>query len=96
MTYLDTDAQLIRSLLPAGATPPDEANDLFVLYALLMRVKAEKVTAEDVHDAWSAWMRARDPQHSALVPYKNLPPEARATDEPYAEAIRQASLRRNS
>ncbi|MEU4574991.1 hypothetical protein ACBI99_30005 [Nonomuraea sp. ATR24] len=94
MTYLDADARLIRSLLPAGAAPPDDATGLFVLYAVLLRAKGEAVSAEDVHDAWSAWMSTRDPGHPALVPYADLPPATRAADEPYAEAIRAAAARR--
>ncbi|MGJ6969655.1 DUF7701 domain-containing protein [Streptosporangium sp. G11] len=94
MSYLDADAHLIRSLLPAGAAPPDDAAGLFVLYAVLLRAKGEEVSAEDVHDAWSAWMSTRDPGHPALVPFADLPLSSRAADEPYAVAIRAAASQR--
>lgn len=94
MSYLDADARLIRSLLPAEAAPPDDAAELFVLYAVLLRVKGEGVSAEDVHDAWSAWMSTRDPDHPALVPFADLPLSTRAADEPYAVAIRAAASQR--
>lgn len=95
MTYLDSDARLIKSLVSAEASPPEGADDLFVLYALLMRVKGDQVTAENVHDAWSVWMRTRDPLHPALVPFEDLSPQARAADIPYVEAIRKAFSHRS-
>ncbi|MFI7131156.1 hypothetical protein ACIBQ1_36100 [Nonomuraea sp. NPDC050153] len=94
MSYLDADAHLIRSLLPAQAAPPDDAAGLFVLYAVLLRAKGEEVSAEDVHDAWSAWMSTRDPDHPALVPFADLPLSTQAADEPYAMAIRAAASQR--
>ncbi|KAB8184744.1 hypothetical protein FH608_048140 [Nonomuraea phyllanthi] len=94
MSYLDADAHLIRSLLPAQAAPPDDAAGLFVLYAVLLRAKGEEVSAEDVHDAWSAWMSTRDPGHPALVPFADLPISTRAADEPYVVAIRAAASQR--
>ncbi|MFI9595982.1 hypothetical protein [Nonomuraea sp. NPDC052265] len=58
---------------------------------MLLRAKDEAVSAEDVHDAWSAWTSTRDPGHPALVPFADLPPSTRAADEPYAVAIRTAA-----
>ena len=43
MSYLRADAVLIRELLPPAARPPADADDLFVLYAVLMRAKGEQV-----------------------------------------------------
>ncbi|MEV5350661.1 hypothetical protein ACIG54_05570 [Streptomyces achromogenes] len=91
MTYLDPLAELIRSCLPPGATPPADADDLFRLYAVLLRAKGEQVRDEDVHDAWSAWMQTIDSSHDALVPYEELDSRTRAADTPYAEAIRAAA-----
>ncbi|MET9236772.1 hypothetical protein ABZW58_20625 [Streptomyces cellulosae] len=93
MTYLDPLADLIRSCLPPAARPPEDADDLFRLYAVLLRAKGERVTEEDVHDAWSAWMQTKDAGHASLVPFEELPPETRAADAPYAEAIRKAARR---
>lgn len=95
MSYLDADASLIRNHLPPEAALPDDAAGLFVLYAVLMRAKGVKVSSEDVHDAWSAWMSTRDPDHPALVPFADLPPAKQAADEPYATAIRAAAIQRH-
>ncbi|MFD7448717.1 hypothetical protein [Kitasatospora sp. NPDC059827] len=91
MTYLDELADLIRSCLPAAAAPPADSDDLFRSYAVLLRAKGTQVTDEDVHDAWSAWMQSTNADHGALVPFQDLPPETRALDAPYAEAIRAAA-----
>ncbi|GAA3043547.1 hypothetical protein GCM10020229_63550 [Kitasatospora albolonga] len=93
MTYIDRLADLIRSCLPPSAVPPPDSDGLFRIYAVLLRAKGEQVTDEDVHDAWSAWMRSVDGGHRALVPFHDLPAETRAHDTPYAEAIREAARR---
>ncbi|WP_432001976.1 DUF7701 domain-containing protein [Streptomyces sioyaensis] len=93
MTYLDTLADLIRSCLPPDAVPPADSDDLFRIYAVLLRAKGEQVTDEDVHDAWSAWMQSVDSTHKALVPFHDLDPETRAFDTPYTQAIRAAFRR---
>ncbi|UFQ18357.1 MULTISPECIES: DUF7701 domain-containing protein [Streptomyces] len=93
MTYLDPLADLIRSCLPPDATPPEDSDALFRLYAVLLRAKGEQVRDEDVHDAWSAWMQTIDSGHDALVPFEELTPQTRAADAPYAEAIRAAARR---
>ncbi|MFC7511941.1 hypothetical protein ACFQV4_22940 [Streptomyces thermocarboxydus] len=74
VTYLDPLADLIRSCLPPAARPPEDADDLFRLYAVLLRAKGERVTEEDVHDAWSAWMQTTDAGHASLVPFEELHP----------------------
>ncbi|MFD5462340.1 hypothetical protein ACFWIQ_05830 [Kitasatospora sp. NPDC127059] len=91
MTYLDDLADLIRSCLPPTAVPPADSDALFRSYAVLLRAKGELVTDEDVHDAWSAWMQSVNATHRALVPFQDLPPETRAFDTPYTEAIRAAA-----
>lgn len=94
MTYLDEDAQLVRASLPAGTEPPPDTEELFLLYALLMRVQGEGVHLEDVHDAWSVWMRAKDPAHPALLPFDQLPAAKQREDQPYVDAIREAARQR--
>ncbi|WP_149180930.1 hypothetical protein [Streptomyces sp. TRM49041] len=91
MTYLDPLANLIRSCLPPDAEPPADSDDLFRMYAVLLKAKGEQVTDEDVHDAWSAWMQSVDSTHEALVPFQELDPKTRAFDAPYARAIRAAA-----
>lgn len=94
--YLTEDARLIRSLLPPTAHPPGDDDALFLGYAVLMRAKGLEVTAEDVHDTWSAWMLARNPSHPAAVPFDELQVDAQAIDLPYVEAIHAAAKQRNA
>lgn len=91
VSYLAVDAARIRAALPEGSSVPDGANDLFLLYAVLMRAKGTNVQAEDVHDAWAAWMLGVDPTHESIVPYAELDPATRAEDGPFLLAIRRAA-----
>lgn len=89
-SYLDQAAAAIRAELhenPRDATPPQ----LMRLYAVLLRVKGAQVTAEDVHDAWSAWMAESQPQHPDIRPFSKLDGATRAADEPFVQAIRSAA-----
>jgi hypothetical protein len=88
--YLQQDAERIKRALPEGTSVPDNANSLFVIYAVLMRAKGPDVTASDVHDAWSAWMMSQDPNHEAIRPYEKLEPETKTQDEPFLLAIKKA------
>ncbi|MFD9367148.1 hypothetical protein ACFWA6_05480 [Streptomyces sp. NPDC060020] len=96
MTYLDPLADMIRSCLPPEAEPPENSADLFRMYAVLLMAKGEQVTEEDVHNAWSAWMQSLNSSHESLVPFRDLSPETRAFDAPYAEAIRRAAQHRTA
>lgn len=91
MTYLDEDARLIRSLLPGEASPPQDTDLLFVLYAVLLRAKGTNTSLEDVHNAWSAWMIAKGQDHKSLVPFDALGSQVQGEDQPYLEAIHKAS-----
>lgn len=73
---------LADTLSPRVIVPP------LRLYAVLVRVKRENVTLEDVHDVWVAWMTDVDPSHAALQPYEALDVPTRHEDAPFAEAIR--------
>jgi hypothetical protein len=53
-------------------------------------VKGRDVSAADVHNAWAAWMLARDPEHRSIRPFQELDPETQASDLPFVEAIRSA------
>ena len=88
MNYLDDVANRIRSAVPPGDLPHDDTRNLFRLYALLMLAKGDKVDAEDVHNAWVAWMAEREPDHESLLPFADLPADVAAQDAPYVEAIR--------
>jgi hypothetical protein len=88
VNYIDRLATEIRQQVPARLVPDGDTDALFRLYAVLLRIKGEAVSSEDVHDAWSAWMSATDPDHPALRPHRELSPATRAADVPYVEAIR--------
>jgi hypothetical protein len=94
-TYLDEDADLIRSLLSAEAEPPADSQGLFLLYAVLMRAKGEQTSLSDVHDAWAAWQLQKDPFHACLVPFTELDEQTRPLDVPYLHAIHAASRTRS-
>lgn len=91
MSYLDADAELIRSCLPEETRVPEGSEDLFVLYAVLMRVKGEATEAADVHDAWSAWISRSEPHHESIRPFDQLSPTVQAEDAPFLIAIRRAA-----
>lgn len=96
MSYLADDAMKVRASVPEGTEVPDEADDLFLLYAVLMNVKGDQVTASDVHDAWTAWMELRGQDHESMKPFSELAKNVQAEDEPFATAIRLAARRQGS
>lgn len=89
--YLDQLAESIRRHIPEDRFPPGDSDVLFRLYAVLLRAKGPDVTESDVHDAWSAWMAARDGSHESLVPYSELTEDVQAQDRLFVAAIRAAS-----
>jgi hypothetical protein len=60
---------------------------------VLARAKGTAVTAEDIHDAWVAWMADKDSGHDALKPFKELDPETRHEDDPFLVAVRTVAAR---
>lgn len=89
MTYLDDVAAEIEYLVPRELVPEGEdTSALFRLYALLALVKGSAVDAGDVHNAWSAWMQERNPDHRSIKPFDELDAETQASDEPFVRAIR--------
>lgn len=89
--YLDVFAQGIRALVPPGDLPEENTTSLFRLYAVLALAKGSGVSAEDVHNAWVAWMADREPTHESLVPFDELSPGVADADIPFLKAIRSAS-----
>ena len=89
--YLERDAELVRKSLPKGTEVPEGSEDLFRMYAVLMRAKGVETQAEDVHDAWSAWVSGTEPDHESAVPFDNLDAETKAADQPFLIAIRRAA-----
>lgn len=96
MSYLSDDAMKVRAAVPDGTDVPDDADDLFLLYALLLNVKGDQVTAGDVHDAWTAWMELRGQDHASMKPFSELSAAVQVEDEPFATAIRVAANRRGA
>jgi hypothetical protein len=82
MNYIDAIVARLAELLPGCPT------DLLRGYAVLARVKGADTTEEDVHDMWSAWQAATQPEHRSLIPFEQLSREVQALDAKYAEAIR--------
>jgi hypothetical protein len=90
--YLDEIAAAIRTRIPDGRMPSADTDDLLQIYAVLARAKGTDVSCSDVHDAWSAWMSNRDPNHESLIPFDDLPDHVKSEDAVFADAIRAAAL----
>ena len=95
LNYIQRDAALIRENLPEGTEVSNDAEVLFLIYAVLMRVKGATTTAADVHDAWSAWMSGSEPEHESIVPFCDLDEDTQSEDEPFLIAIRRAAATRS-
>lgn len=95
-TYLERDAGLIKQCLPEGTEAPEDSDDLFLMYAVLLRAKGAGTQASDVHDAWSAWMLRVDPDHESIRPFGELDADTRGEDAPFLVAIRAAAAERRA
>jgi hypothetical protein len=93
VNYLEKLADEVRREVPPSLLPTGETETLFLLYALLVRVKGRSVTTSDVHDAWSAWMISHGRRHSSLVPFSALSSGAQVQDVPFVEAIGRVARR---
>jgi len=91
MNYLQALANEVEAQLAPEHRPDDRGHELYRLYALLVLVRGEETSLKDVHDAWSTWMVAEQPNHPALLPFNDLRPEQQEQDRPYLEAIHRAS-----
>lgn len=92
--YLDELAAAIRAGIPPSRIPDGSADELFRIYAVLLRAKGGSVTESDVHDAWSAWMVEREADHDALLPYEQLTDRIRSQDSVFAVAIQRVAVER--
>ena len=93
--YLDEIAREIRREINPQAIPRGaNVDQLFRFYAVLLLALGEQLTEADVHNAWVAWMAARDASHPALVPFDSLDSETAESDAPFVEAIRKVARRR--
>lgn len=84
-TYLDTVRTALDVELP-GLHP-----HLLDMYSLLVYVKGQQVTHEDVHNAWALWTASSNPNHIYMLPFDELPPDVRDLDGPYIDAIRRVA-----
>jgi len=92
VNYIETIAHQIREQLPGDAVPDDDAQPLLLLYALLALTKGERVSARDVHDAWSTWMTIRgEDDHDSVVEFDSLSRGTKHLDDPYVRAIRHVA-----
>lgn len=89
--YLNDIAAKIRKHVPEDQIPDGDADDLFRLYAILLRAKGADVTQSDIHDAWSAWMVRRKGEHESLVTYENLAAEVQEEDRVFTVAVQRAA-----
>lgn len=93
VNYLTELGQAIRREIDPKVVPEGNTDSLFRLYAVLALTKSTAVTAEDVHNAWAAWMSDQDPTHEAIQPYNALRSNVRREDQPFVEAIRAVASR---
>lgn len=93
MTYIEELAARIRALVPPSVVPEEDADRLFLIYAALGLAKGKATTRRDVHNAWAAWIAARDPSHESIRPYDELDRETQDEDDPFVRAIRLAVAR---
>jgi hypothetical protein len=79
----------VRSVL-SGQLPgcPPALLDLYTLLALQYGTATDAVM---VHNAWSVWCNNANPTHCSLIPFPYLAPDVQALDEPYVQAIHQAT-----
>jgi len=89
--YITERAYAIYRLAEGDGEPNAKDIALYRLYAVLSFAKGSETTAEDVHDAWSAWAVVDRPDHRSAVPFDQLTPEVQQMDDLYVNAIHQTS-----
>lgn len=84
MNYTEKVINRLNELIP-------NADSLIDLYALLVLVKGEDTTLEDVHDAWAVWKNRINPKHESLIIFDELALEVQELDRKYMNAIHQVA-----
>lgn len=92
-SYLDRIAAEIRRTADPEAARTDEDLSLYRLYAILLLAKGQKVSAEDVHNAWAAWASEHEPAHRNLLPFGELSLRTQRKDLVYVNAIHDVAGR---
>jgi hypothetical protein len=91
MNYIDRIAGSIFAKAHSGGKASDGDRELYRLYAVLARTKGVETTAEDVHDAWSAWMLTVHPDHRSIKPFDELTSDVQKMDEQFVNAIHETA-----
>src|SRR5437879_291171 len=91
--YVSDIARAIRREVPPSAMPAGDVDLLFLFYAVLARTRGLATTAEDVHDAWTAWMTAMGEVHDSMVPFDDLQDAVKEEDAPFVRAIRAVAVK---
>jgi len=89
MNYIDEVKEELAKHITVG-------KGLMNVYALLVLVKGEETTLEDVHDAWSVninqtWNFAQNGNHRSLIAFNELAKEIQEKDRAYVEAIHETA-----
>lgn len=94
MSYIEQLAEEIHREVYPGREMTEDERDLYLIYAVLALAAGERVTRENVHDAWAAWEAKKDPEHRSLKPFAELSADVQAEDERFVNAIRNVARRR--
>lgn len=93
MNYITDIADAIQREVNPKYLPDQNTDSLFRIYAVLALAKGTGVTAEDVHNAWAAWISSTDPSHKSIQPFHALSLHVQNEDEPFVCAIRTVASR---
>lgn len=89
MNYIDEVKQELANHIRVG-------KGLMNVYALLVLVKGEDTTLEDVHDAWAVninqtWDKEKLGEHFSMIPFNQLKKETQDKDQHFVDAIHKTA-----
>ena len=89
MNYIDEVKEELAKHIRVG-------KGLMNIYALLVLVKGEDCTLEDVHDAWAmninqTWDKEQYGEHFSMVPFNQLKKETQDKDQKFVDGIRETA-----
>lgn len=93
MNYIDALALMVYECGNPDEPMDDAEWHLYRTYAVLVLAKGEETTAEDVHDAWSAWALEHRSFSKNIIPFDQLTPDVQAMDDEYVAAIHSVRRR---